>query len=130
MLGEPVERGARIVNLSDSSVMGAGRTADTTEVEPQATDAVVAKRLRDSVGDVVVHRPAKKRMRVAHHRGRAGMFNFPPQRLEAAINNQWLLDPLRPKDPIREFIAPIVLRRGARCPAGNDAQPKLRKTPF
>ncbi len=81
------QRVFRVSHFATPFVVRAGGTTHAAKIETQSTDAPFTKRLRHAVGDVVVHRAAMHRVRVANERGSNGVFDLPEQTFEATVRS-------------------------------------------
>ena len=66
---DPIERGAHVVNLSLTKVVFAMAQSGTAKIEAQHWKAETVQSLHGVKDDLVVKRPTKEWMRMAHHRG-------------------------------------------------------------
>ena len=77
---DPVKRGRRIGQLARAMVEFALAAADATEIEAENSEAALREHVEKLVDHLIVHRPAKRRMRMEDDRDRAV---FPLGGLEA-----------------------------------------------
>ena len=87
-LGQELEGRESVVLLAGVAVVTAGRRADATEVEAQHGDAGVVEGLGGAVDDVVVHRAAAERVRVADDGGGDGRGGLLEDRLELSVRRR------------------------------------------
>ena len=66
----PVEGGSGVRQFALAVVEGALRPSDAAEVEAQHGKPAFGKTIISVIDNLVVHRPAKLRMRMKHHRDR------------------------------------------------------------
>src|SRR6185503_17201234 len=87
-LREDVERRERVLLLARAAVVSPRRGAHAAEVEAQHGDARLVEGLGGPVDDVVVHRAAAQRVRMANDRRRDGGLRLLEQALELTMSDR------------------------------------------